>query len=216
MRIVIAEDHLMFRKMLAKFCRRDLKHDVIAEAEDGRVAVEYVLQTKPDLLILDLNLPQLDGFDVIASVRPKQPSLNVIVLSSHCIDYTVYRAEELRVNAFLDKNTNTLDTVAEAIRRVADGRTFFSEEFLRIRAERKANTSSFDRILSPREIEVLRLAADAMNDDEIGLALSIAPLTAKKHRTAILEKLNLRSTPALIAYAHDHGFIRRRDSRLLP
>src|SRR5579871_3496694 len=98
MKIVIVEDHVMFREVLRKVCEHDLHHQVVGEAADGRSAVELVVQTKPDLLLLDLHLPKLDGFGVVEALRLAAPSLRILVLSSHCENYTVFRAEKARVN----------------------------------------------------------------------------------------------------------------------
>src|ERR1041384_2056843 len=101
-RIVIVEDHLMFREVLRKVCAVELKHDVVGEAADGRTAVEMVKSKRPDLVLLDLHLPGLDGFGVAEAIRRIAPATRILVLSSHCDEYTVFRAEQAHVQGFVD------------------------------------------------------------------------------------------------------------------
>ena len=107
-RIVIIEDHLMFREVLRKICEVELRHQVVGEADDGRKAVQVVQATRPDLVLLDLHLPNLDGFGVIEEIRKSVPEVMVLILSSHCDDYTIYRAERANIQGFVDKNTNSV------------------------------------------------------------------------------------------------------------
>lgn len=206
MKIVIVEDHLMFREVLRKVCTRDLRHEVVGEASDGSRAVELVIRTFPDLVLLDLHLPNLDGFSVVEALKQAVPLVRVLVLSSHCDDYTVFRAEKAHVQGFVDKNTNTVATLKEAINTVAHGKTYFSESFLRIKAARHSDTSSFDKLLTDRERSILSLIGEPLSDAEVGTRLGISLETAQKHRFNILRKLGLRSTHELMRYARTHGF----------
>src|SRR5687768_9861355 len=112
----------MFREVLRKVCSEDLQHTVAGEASDGRRAVQLVTDTMPDLVLLDLHLPGLDGFRVVEEVRKIAPHLRVLVLSSHCDEYTVFQAERAHVNGFVDKNTNTVATLRQAIEAVVHGK----------------------------------------------------------------------------------------------
>ena len=96
MRIVIVEDHLIFRDVLRKVCVAELRHEVVGEAGDGVKAVELIGRTRPDLVLLDLQLPALGGFGVIAAIAVSAPATKVVILSSHCDAFTVHRAEEAR------------------------------------------------------------------------------------------------------------------------
>lgn len=206
MRIVIVEDHLMFREVLKKVCGDDLRHDVVGEADDGRRAVEVVKHAAPDLVLLDLHLPNLDGFGVVQEIRKAAPEVRVLVLSSHCDEYTVYRAERVRVQGFVDKNTNTVATLKEAITAVGEGRVWFSEAFQRAKAARHRDPNSFDKLLTDRERVVLALIGEPLNDKKIAERLSISVETVEKHRFNVLRKLELGSTSELVRYAREHGF----------
>lgn len=212
---MIVEDHLMFREVLRKVCTNELHHDVAGEAGDGRRAVELVAEVRPDLVLLDLHLPGLDGFGVLTEIRRLAPELRVLVLSSHCDEYTVFQAERAHVNGFVDKNTNTVATLKQAIESVAAGRVWFSDTFLRVKAARHRDPLSFDKVLTDRERAVLALLGEPMHDAEVAERLGIAPETVEKHRFNILRKLNLATTTELVRYAREHGFTlaaRRRES----
>jgi DNA-binding NarL/FixJ family response regulator len=205
-RIVIVEDHKMFCEVLRKVCVQDLHHHVVGEAADGRRAVELVLEKTPDLVLLDLHLPKLDGFGVVEAVRHAAPEIRILVLSSHCDDYTVFRAEKARVQGFVDKNTNTVAILKDAIAAVSEGRVYFSAEFMRVKAARHGNPASFDKLLTDRERDALALLGQQQTLDEIAAALRISRGTVEKHRSNILHKLGLQTTSELVRYALDHGF----------
>ena len=219
-RIVIVEDHQMFREVLRKVCAQELRHKVVGEAADGRSAVQLVLETAPDLVLLDLHLPNLDGFGVVEALQQAMPGIRILVLSSHCDDYTVYRAERAHLQGFVDKNTNTVAILKKAITAVSQGRTYFSAEFLRIKEARHGNPHSFDKLLTDRERGVLALIGEPFHDREIAPRLGLAEDTVEKHRFNILRKLGLQGTAELVRYAQDHGFtlaaLRRDDGAPLP
>ena len=196
----------MVREVLRKICVDDLRHDVVGEAEDGRRAVALVAETGPDLVLLDLHLPNLDGFGVVEAIRKTQPNVRVLVLSSHCDSYTVFRAERARVQGFVDKNTNTVAALKTAIAAVAAGRVSFSEAFHRIKAERLKDPHSFDKLLTERERTLLSMIGQPLNDDEIAAQLAISQETVEKHRANLRRKLGMGSTAELVRYAHEHGF----------
>ncbi len=206
MKITIVEDHEMFREVLRRICVQELRHHIVGEAADGRSAVRMVLATSPHLLLLDLHLPNLDGFGVLTAVQMALPSLRVLVLSSHCDDYTVFHAERAGVHGFVDKNTNTVANLKKAITAVGEGGRYFSEEFRRIKATRQGDPFSFDKVLTDRERIVLALIGEPMDDREIGMQLGLSAETAEKHRFNIQHKLDLHGRVELVRYAQDHGF----------
>ena len=206
MRIVIVEDHLMFREVLRKVCTTELHHQVAAEAADGRRAVDLVAGTMPDLVLLDLHLPGLDGFSVVKEIRKISPQIRILVLSSHCDEYTVFQAERAHVNGFVDKNTNTVSTLKKAIEAVTHGKTWFSETFLKFKAARHRDPNSFDKVLTDRERAVLALLGEPLSDRDVAVRLEISEETVEKHRFNILRKLDLATTTELVRYARDHGF----------
>ena len=196
----------MFREVLRKVCAVDLGHDVVGEAGDGQQAVQIVAETRPHLVLLDLHLPTLDGFGVVEAIRKHAPQVKILVLSSHCDEYTVFRSERAHVQGFVDKNTNSVAMLQAAIGAVAQGRVWFSDAFLKAKAARLRDPRSFDKILTERERDVLALVGMPLSDAEISADLNIAIETVEKHRFNILRKLELHSTTELVRYARDHGF----------
>jgi DNA-binding NarL/FixJ family response regulator len=205
-RIVIVEDHQMFREVLRKVCVQELRHEVVGEAGDGRRAVELVLRTDPDLVLLDLHLPSLDGFGVVEALRQVKPRIPILVLSSHCDDYTVFRAEHARVQGFVDKNTSAVAALKQAITTIGEGRAYFSTEFKRRKEARHRDPFSFDKLLTERERAVLALLGKPLSDHETAGQLGLSKATVEKHRFNILSKLRLSSTAELVRYAVEHGF----------
>ena len=134
------------------------------------------------------------------------PTLRILVLSSHCDDYTLFRIEQSKVNGFVDKNANTLSTLREALAALEEGKCYFSAAFYAAKAARRADPRSFVKILSDRERAILYLIGEGLDDDEIGARLQISARTASTHRSNILRKLDIRGTPKLIAFAHENGF----------
>jgi DNA-binding NarL/FixJ family response regulator len=196
----------MFREVLRKVCSVDLGHELVGEAGDGQQAVQIVAKTKPDLVLLDLHLPSLDGFGVVEAIRKHAPLVKILVLSSHCDEYTVFRSERAHVQGFVDKNTNSVAMLQAAIGAVAQGRVWFSDAFLKAKAARLRDPRSFDKILTQRERDVLALVGLPLSDAEISTELEIAIETVEKHRFNILRKLDLQSTTELVRYAREHGF----------
>lgn len=207
--VLIVEDHVMFRDVLRKICEKELRLIVVGEAGDGHSAVKLALKLRPELVLLDLHLPNLDGFGVLEAIRGTAAETRIIVLSSHCDEYTVFCAERLHVQGFVDKNTSNIAGLKEAIERVAAGKPAFSEAFLRIKAKRLKDPRSFDKVLTDRERTILGLLGEPLSDDEIAQRLKISVETATKHRFNILKKLDLTSTTEVVRYARTHGFTLR-------
>ena len=206
MRIVIVEDHLMFRDLIRKSCSKRFGLEVVGETDSGASAIEMITRLQPDAALLDLSLPDMDGFQVIEQVLKVQPTLRILTMSSHCDDYTLFRVERSRVHGFVDKNSNTVETLRIALNALQEGRVYFSAEFQTRQKLRRADQMSFNKVLTERERIVLGLIAQGMNDDEIGERLELTPRTAQTHRSRLLRKLRVNGTPKLIAYAARIGF----------
>jgi len=215
-RIVVVEDHLMFRDLIRKSCRIPFGHEVVGETDSGVAAIEMILRLKPDIAILDLSLSDMDGFLVADRVLKSLRGLKVLVLSSHCDDYTMFCVEKSGVHGFIDKNTNTVETLQEALVALQAGRIYFSPAFKAAKLARRADPMSFTKILSDRERAVLSLIGHGMSDDEIGALLDVSNRTAQTHRSRILRKLEIKGTPKLIAFAVAHGFTRVHSERKMP
>ncbi len=205
-RIVIVEDHLMFRDVIRKTCVSQFGHTVVGETGSGVEAVELILRLNPDAVILDLSLPDMDGFNVVDRVLAAMPALRILVVSSHCDEYTLFRVEKSGVHGFIDKNSNTMETLQEALAAIDAGRVYYSAAFQAARLVRRNDPRSFTKVLSEWERAILSLIGQGLSDDEIGARLNLSPRTVQTHRSHLLRKLDLKGTPKLIAFAIEHGF----------
>src|SRR5258708_16795654 len=198
----------MFREAVRKACTRDFGHIVVGETDLGATAIEMILRLKPDAVILDLSLPDMEGFDVAEKVLSGIPTLKILVLSSHCDDYTLFRVEKIGVNGFIDKNTNTIAALRDALTALKEGRSYFSPVFQEAKLLRRTDPNSFAKVLTEWACAILSLIGQGLTDEEIGEKLSISSRTAQTHRSNIMRKLNMKGTPKLIAFAIEHGFTR--------
>jgi DNA-binding NarL/FixJ family response regulator len=206
MKIAIIEDHLMTRDFVRKVCLMEPDVDVVAESASGSEAVEEVTCAKPELIVLDIELPDFDGIEVLSRIRQRGAQPKVIVLSSHGSPYLIYRIAKARVQGFVDKREQTCEVLREAIRAVLSGRTYFSDSFLRIRTRSTQDPFAFEKMLTDQQILVLAMVADLVDDESIGSNLAIAARTVEAHRTAIMHKLGVHSRTDLIRVAQAHGF----------
>jgi two-component system response regulator NreC len=142
------------------------------------------------------------------AVQRAAPNVRILVLSSHCDEYTVFRVEKAQVHGFVDKNSNSVSILKAAITAVGADQRFFSEAFLRLRDARHGNPQSFDKLLSGRERAVLELIGEPLSDREIAIRLGISAETVEKHRFNLLGKLGLQTTSELARYARENGFTR--------
>jgi DNA-binding NarL/FixJ family response regulator len=211
--IIVVEDQLMFREVIKKACSARAGHHVIGETDSGVKAVELSLRLKPDAVILDLSLPDMDGFNVVDQVTKELPNLKILVVSSHCDDYTLFRVEKSRVHGFIDKNSNTVQTLRLALAAIQSGEIYFSQTFRAAKAARHANPHSYMKLLSDHERAVLSLIGQGLDDEEIGQRVNISYRTAQTHRSRILRKLMIKGTPKLIAFAIENGFTRVQSTR---
>jgi len=196
----------MFRDVIRKTCIQQFGHTVVGETHSGIQAVELILKLKPDAVILDLSLPDMDGFNVADRVFAALPHLRILVLSAHCDDYTLFRVEKSGVHGFIDKYSNTVEALRDALISIDAGRTYFSVAFQAAKLARRNDPRSFTKVLTEWERAILSLIGQGLNDEEIGSRLNLSPRTVQTHRSHLLQKLNIKGTPKLIAFAIEHGF----------
>jgi DNA-binding NarL/FixJ family response regulator len=210
-RIVLADDHEVVRQGLRSLLVAEKDFDVIGEASDGLEACDLTNRLKPDVLVLDLMMPGLGGLDVALQVSKRSPGTRVVILSMHASE--AYMLEALRngASAYVIKGASAGDLV-HAIREAVAGRRYLSPPFSNESVEAyllKAETAGRDpyETLTPREREVLHLAAEGLTTTEISTRLSISPRTAETHRAHVLRKLNLHGQTELIHYALQRGIV---------
>jgi len=206
MKIVLVEDHVMMRDIIRKVCAERDGFEVVAEAGTGADAVEAILRTAPDLVVLDLYLPDFDGLDVLARVRDTGHRPRVLVVSGFANPYLVFRLEGAQVDGFVDKRVQALPELREALGAVSSGRTYFSDTYLRLRDDRRQNPLAFDKLLNGLELEFLAYAAHGFDDAGIARHLDITRRAAEDHRREIMGILGLLTATDLMRYARENGF----------
>jgi len=205
MTIVIVEDHVLTRDLLRVLCEGELGHQVVGEAGRGPEAVETILRCKPDLVLLDLHLPEMGGLSVVEAIRRAGCHPRILALSSFCDEYTFHCIERIGLNGFVDKMKSLVEHLKEAIGTIASGRTYFSETYQSIGQAHRSNPQAFDKILTASEQRIMTMIGDMLTDREIAQRLEIRDLTVEKHRSNILRKLGVRHRIGLALYARQHG-----------
>jgi RNA polymerase sigma factor (sigma-70 family) len=209
--IMLADDHQIVRQGLQAMLEAEPDMKVIGGVADGLAVSDSVEQLRPDVLILDLMMPGLNGLDVTRLVRQRSPKVRVIILSMHANEAYVIQALRNGASGYVLKDAST-DTLVEAIRDVMAGKRYLSPPFSDIVIEAylqkssKAVTDPYET-LTAREREVLLLAAEGFSNNEIADRLSISPRTVEVHRSRIMEKLNLKNHTALVKYTIQRGLL---------
>ena len=212
LRIVLADDHTLVRQGLRKLLEAHAGWEVVGEASDGHEAVRQVLALKPDLVILDLAMPRLNGIDATQQIVRRLPSVRVLVLSMHADEVYVTRALKAGAHGYLVKESADTD-LFRAVTALMQKKAFFSpavsrvmlDDYVRQLAERGI-TDRFDT-LSEREREVFQLIAEGHTNKEIAELLHLSPSTVETHRARIMEKLDVHSAADIVLYAVRRGVI---------
>ena len=212
LRIVLGDDHTIVRHGLRKILSDVPEWDVVAEAGDGREAVQQTLTLGADVAILDIGMPKLNGIEATRQIVRRQPSVRVLILSMHSEEAYVTQALQAGAKGYLLKDSADVDLI-RAIEAVAVGKSFFSpaaakvmlDEYVRYLADRGI-VDRYDS-LSEREREVFQLVAEGYSNKAIADLLSLSPATVETHRAHILQKLDLHSTAEVVLYAVRRGVI---------
>ena len=184
----------------------------VHEASDGREAVELVSKHHPEVAVLDIGMPQLNGIEATRQITAKEPHTQVVILSMHSDEGYVLRALKAGARAYILKNSAEADLI-RAVRTVADGKSFFSPVISKmllddyVRQMRDKQVEDRYDLLTSREREVLQLIAEGRTNKEVANLLQISVYTVDAHRGNILQKLNLHGVPELILYAVRKGII---------
>ena len=203
-RILVADDHLVVREGLCALINRRANMKVVADVGNGQDAVEQFFLHRPDVTLVDLRMPRMDGIEVIRTIRERAPDARVIVLTTFDEDEDIYRALRAGARGYLLKDVSR-DELLECIRTVYEGESYIAPA---LAMKAAARLSSPD--LSPREVEVLRLMADGKSNKEIGDDLQITEGTVKVHVNHILDKLGVNGRTAAIVAALERGLIHLR------
>jgi len=209
-KIVVIEDQKLVREFVARVCDDAFAHPEIYHAADAKEGLQVAHQAKPDLIILDLDLPDKDGLDLVADLRSAARAARILILSSHVDAYAVHRFQNSGADGFADKNEQSAEALCDAMRQIVAGNRFFSTQVKRAQAALRADPKGFTKLLTDREIEVLRYFGEGLSDDQAGERVGIHGLTVRNHRRNLMMKLGIHSSPELLRYALDKGFTRIR------
>ena len=211
-RVLIADDHPLIRSGLRALLGREREFEVVGEAVDGYQALELVEQLKPDVAMLDVSMPRLNGIDVAQKISEKTPSTRVIIVSIHSDEGYVLRALKAGAKGYLLKASPEGD-ILSAVRAVAAGHAYLSPEISRLLVEEYVREMQFRGVedsyalLSIREKEILQLLASGSSNRQIAELIHVSVATVETHRTNIFQKLGVHSLPELILYAVRKGLL---------
>jgi DNA-binding NarL/FixJ family response regulator len=212
-RILLADDHTVVRKGLRLLLEGQPGFDVVADAADGRAAVALAEQTTPDVVVMDIAMPGLNGIEAARQIATKVPTAAVVFLSMHSDESYVLKALKSGARGYLLKDSAEQDLI-NAVVAVSEGKAFFSpaiskmlvEDYLRQMQDRHLEDSY--ELLTTREREVLQLLAEGRSNKDVATLLNLSLHTVETHRANIWQKLNLHNQAELILYAIRKGVIR--------
>ncbi len=213
LRILLADDHTIVRQGVRKILEAQADWEVVAEAGDGREAIRQALELKPDIAVLDIGMPLLNGIEATSQIVRRAPQIRVIILSMHPNEAYITRALQAGARGYLLKDSAD-DDLIRAVTLVNEGKSFFSPAVAKVMLDDYVRALSargvVDRYdsLSEREREIFQLVAEGRGNKEIADILGVSPNTIETHRAHIMEKLDVHSAVELVLYAVRKGIIR--------
>jgi two-component system response regulator NreC len=212
LRILLADDHIVMRTGLRALLERQPNLEVVGESENGRETVALAASLRPDVVVMDVGMPVLNGIEATQTIVTQCPAIAVVILSMHADESYVMRALKAGARGYLLKDSAAADLMG-AIQAISQGKSFFSPKVSRILAEdyvrvlkQKGAVDTYD-LLTSREREILQLLAEGKTNKGVATALNISPYTVETHRSHILQKLNLHNSAELVLYAVRKGII---------
>lgn len=214
-RVVIAEDHTILREGVRALLSSNANLEIVAEAADGREAMRYVDELKPDLLLTDLSMPRMSGVEAIRSIKKRSPKTKILVLTVHKNEEYIQATLQAGAEGYLLKDSSYVELVM-AVEHVLSGRRYvspgISDKVVAGYLEgRTLNERTAWDTLTTREREILKLIAEGFKNKEMAKDLCISVKTVEKHRSNLMEKLDLHNVQALTAYAIKKGLLSSDD-----
>ena len=211
-RVLVADDHEAVLEGVRALLEREAGLEVCGVASNGRDAITCATKTKPDVVVLDMTMPDLDGISAIRQIKRALPETEVVVYSAHSSEEVIEEAFDAGAKSYIGKAGTSRDLI-DAIRSVAEHKPFFTPEisqilfgkFLGADGPKKAGMA--EQKLTPREREVVRLLAQSSSNKEIAAALGISVRTAETHRATLMRKLGIKSLAGLVRYAIRNNII---------
>jgi len=213
-RIVIAEDHTILREGLRALLSSHSDFDIVGEAKDGQDAIRRVEKLEPDLVLMDLSMPRMDGISAINDIKKRYPKIKIIALTVHKTEEYILAALKAGADGYILKDA-TRNELILAIKSVIDDRQYLSpgvsEKVIQgyLEGKKTIKTDSSWDTLSQREKEVLKLIAEGYKNKEIAEFLGVSLKTVEKHRANLMKKLDLHNAATLTAFAMERGMVTR-------
>lgn len=200
--VLLVDDHPLFREGIISRLKMSNDISAINEADNGREAIEKVAELSPDVVLMDISMPEMSGMDALEVLREKYPAIKVLMLSMH--DDKEYLLSVIRGGAsgYILKDVSG-DEMIQAIKTVYRGDKYFSQDITTILAQE--DSSDTHNILTSREQFILRLISQGLNNKKIAQELDISVRTVETHKRNITKKLNINTTSGLVRYAIEHG-----------
>jgi DNA-binding NarL/FixJ family response regulator len=211
-RILLADDHQLMRSGVRLMLEREADFAVVGEASDGREAVAQAKSLKPEVVVMDIGMPNLNGIEAAHQMTQDNPELAIVMVSMHSDETYVLRALKAGARGYLLKDSAEADLI-KAVHVVAGGKSFFSPAVSRlllddyVRKLKRSGTEDAYDLLTPREREILQLIAEGKSNKDIANLLELSVYTIESHRENLMKKLNLKGLPELILYAVRRGII---------
>ena len=211
-RILLADDHQLMRSGIRLMLERESDLTIVGEASDGREAVSLAKTLKPDAVVMDIGMPNLNGIEAAHQMRQENPEMAIVIVSMHSDESYVLRALKAGARGYLLKDSAEVDLI-KAVHVVHGGKSFFSPAVSKVllddyvRKLKRSGTDDAYDLLTPREREILQLIAEGKSNKDIANLLDLSVYTVESHRSNLMEKLNLRGLPELILYAVRRGII---------
>jgi DNA-binding NarL/FixJ family response regulator len=211
-RIYIADDHTLFRKAMVNLLRTFQRVNEVKDAENGKELLTMIKVEEPDVAIVDLQMPVMDGAETCEQIIKRNPNVKIIILTMHDSDKYILHMMEMGVHAFLLKNTEP-DELEKAIYSVAE-KDFYHNDLVaavlrkNVKDKKSGQRPNFRPAeLTEREKEILALICKELTNKEIGQKLSLSENTVRNHRVNIMEKINVNNTVGLVKYAYEAGIV---------
>ena len=208
-RILLADDHTMFRQGLCAMLNEHPDMEVVSEAEDGASAVKLARKLKPDLIVMDVDMPNMSGIDAARRILPEMPDTKLVALSTYLRKAFILEMLKAGASGYILKE-QAFDELIEAIKKVISGETYLSTKAANMIVNdyvqrRNGKSTSIQRALTGREYEILKLLAEGKPSKEIALILGISIQAVDASRRRIMQKLDIQSFADLVKYAIREG-----------
>jgi DNA-binding NarL/FixJ family response regulator len=215
MKILLADDHKVLRSGLRRILEEQPDLEVVGEAGDGREAVDLASSLQPDIVVMDIAMPQMNGMEATRQIVLRNPRINVLILSMYSDENYIVQVLRAGARGYLLKDSAE-DDLINAVRSVNSGQPFFSPRIAKLlvgdsmqRLRDEAASDTYE-LLTPREREVLQLIAEGKSNKEVATALFVSPTTIETHRARIMDKLDLHSTAEIVLYAVRKGIVQMK------